>query len=298
MAYLIDTRPRGHDGQPLRCELAATIVLVGCGGTGGFLAEALGRLLLGRAARLFLVDPDRVEDRNTARQAFERREVGRFKAEALAERLARRHGREVGYAVEPYDPARHAAVFGEAPSALQLVVGAVDNAAARRALAATFEAPPWYAGYGAAPGRCWWLDVGNARDSGQVLLGNVARPAALRGAFSLAEGRCRALPAPHLQRPDLLTSPPAPAAAPAPDCAEAVARAEQGATINQAMAALAASMIERLLAGALAWMALYADLDDGTLRPVPADPATVAELAGLHRRAVAPPAGRTAAGPA
>ena len=70
MTYLIDPRPRGYDGRPLRCEREATIALVGCGGTGGFLADALGRLLLGRAARLVLVDPDVVEPHNVARQAF------------------------------------------------------------------------------------------------------------------------------------------------------------------------------------------------------------------------------------
>ena len=70
MTYLIDPRARGHDGRPLRCEREATVVLVGCGGTGGFLADALGRLLLGRAARLVLVDPDVVEPHNVARQAF------------------------------------------------------------------------------------------------------------------------------------------------------------------------------------------------------------------------------------
>ena len=133
MTYLIDPRPRGHDGRPLRCEREATVVLAGCGGTGGFLADALGRLLLGRAARLVLVDPDVVEPHNVARQAFDRREVGRFKAEVLAERLARRYGREVGYAVAPYDRELHGDLFGGASSALNLLIGAVDNAAARRA---------------------------------------------------------------------------------------------------------------------------------------------------------------------
>jgi hypothetical protein len=148
-----------------------------------------------------------VEPYNVARQAFDRHEVGRFKAAVLAERLARRYGREVGYAVAPYDRELHAGLFEGPPSALSLLVGAVVNAAARRALAATLEAPPWYGAYGQAPGRVWLLDCGNGRNSGQVLLGNAARPEALRGAFPPGEGCCRALPAPGLQRPDLLTSP-------------------------------------------------------------------------------------------
>ncbi len=283
MTYVIDPRPLSYDGRLLRCECAATIVLVGCGGTGSFLADAVCRLLIGRVALVFLVDMDRVEPHNVGRQAFDRREIGRFKAEALAERLARRYGREIGFSVYPYDRGAHAGIFAEgAPSALSLLVGAVDNAAARRALAATLDGHGPYGGYGGASERVWLLDCGNERNSGQVLLGNAMRPAALRGAFLRGEGRCRALPAPGLQRPDLLESPPVPSAPP-PDCAEAVADGTQGPTINQVVAAIAASIVEKLLAGTCAWMGAYFDLDAGMLRPVPADPASVAAITGLHR---------------
>ena len=93
------------------------------------------------------------------------------------------------------------------------------------------------------------LANGNGRNSGQVLLGNATRPEALRGAFLPEIGLCRALPAPSLQRPDLLDAPPEPQ--PAPDCAEAVASGDQGPTINQVVAAIAASYVEKLLAGHL-----------------------------------------------
>jgi hypothetical protein len=70
MAYRIDPSPTGDGTQLLRYEREAAIVVVGCGGTGGFLADAACRLLLGRSARLYLVDPDRVEPHNVARQTF------------------------------------------------------------------------------------------------------------------------------------------------------------------------------------------------------------------------------------
>jgi PRTRC genetic system ThiF family protein len=282
MGYLIE--PLGERVPPGGGERGATFVLVGCGGTGGFLAEAVCRLLIGRPAAVYLVDPDRVEAHNVARQAFDLGDVGRFKAEVLAERLARRFGREVGYSVLPYDRELHARVF-EGAGGLRLLVGCVDNAAARRAIAATLDHPQWGPGGSRS---VWWLDSGNLRNAGQVLLGNATRADELRGAFLPALGRCRALPAPSLQRPDLLDAPPAPR--PAPDCAEAVAEGEQGGTINQAVAAVAAGYVEKLLAGTCGWMASYFDLDDGTLRCVPSDPKTVAALAGLHPNAVAPPA--------
>src|SRR5206468_6210271 len=123
--YRID--PCGTGGAP---PADATIVVVGCGGTGGFLAEAVCRLLLDRPGSLHLIDMDRVEPHNVARQSFDRADVGRFKAQVLAERLARRFGRAVGYSVLPYDAELHAALFAEAGAGLRLLIGCVDNAAA------------------------------------------------------------------------------------------------------------------------------------------------------------------------
>ena len=42
------------------------ITVVGCGGTGGFVAEGLCRLFQGRQAAIVLVDHDRVEPHNLA----------------------------------------------------------------------------------------------------------------------------------------------------------------------------------------------------------------------------------------
>jgi hypothetical protein len=128
----------------------------------------------------------------------------------------------------------------------------------------------------------------NGRNSGQILLGNTTRPDALRRSFAPASGRCRALPAPSLQRPDLLSAAPEPS--PQSDCAESITDGLQGPTINQLVASIAASYVEKLLDGTCGWMASYFDLDDGTLRCLPADPKLVAEIAGLHPNAVAPPA--------
>ena len=137
MNYVVDPGPiraaaRGTD------DLEAAIVLVGCGGTGAFLADSIPRLLTNRKAALYLVDPDRVGPENLGRQAFGKSDLGKFKAEVLAERLARNFVGEVGYSVAPYDARVHATAFARSIR-LGLIVGAVDNAAARRAIAATLE---------------------------------------------------------------------------------------------------------------------------------------------------------------
>lgn len=277
MPYRLVTEPGHLSGRDAR---AATVVLVGCGGTGGFLAEALCRLLVGVDAALLLVDHDRVEPHNVGRQAFDPADVGRFKAQVLAERLAKRFRREVGYSVLPYSPTIHAEVF-RAPAKLDLIVGAVDNAVARRALAATLGGRGPY-----APSSVWWLDAGNARNDGQILLGNAVAREGLRGAFNRDRQECTALPAPSLQRPDLLTAPPLPELRPGADCAERIHAGEQGRTINQVVASIAASFVEKLLDGTCAWLDAYFNLDDGSLVCRQADPRLVAGMVGCHPRTV------------
>lgn len=199
----------------------------------------------------------------------------------MAARLVRDFDLAVTVSTLPYLPRVHARLF-DAWAAVNLLVGAVDNGAARRALRETLAAAPAASVY--RPG-CWWLDLGNGRESGQLLLGNALDARHLRGAFDRAAGVCRALPAPSLQRPDLLDAPP-----PSPQlgCADAVLAGEQSPTINAVMAAHGAAYIERLLAGTCDYMAEYLDLAAGAVARVPADPARVARLAGLRLGAVAP----------
>jgi tRNA A37 threonylcarbamoyladenosine dehydratase len=159
VSYVLEPAPLWVQ-DPRRAELEATIVLVGCGGTGGFLAESVCRLLLDRRAAVFLVDPDRVEPVNVSRQAFELADVGRWKAEVLAERLVCRFGMEVGYSVLPYDARVHDAAFAR-PTRLALVVGAVDNAPARQAIAATLARHGGYTASGDRASPILWLEGGS-----------------------------------------------------------------------------------------------------------------------------------------
>ncbi|MCK4783123.1 MAG: ThiF family adenylyltransferase, partial [Desulfobacteraceae bacterium] len=75
-------------------------LVVGCGGTGSFVAEGLCRIL-GSDHPLLLIDHDRVEPHNLRRQNYFEQDVGKFKSQALAERLALRYGRRIAYSVYP-----------------------------------------------------------------------------------------------------------------------------------------------------------------------------------------------------
>lgn len=298
MQYLIEASSlilRDLGGNAIhRADWDATIVVVGCGGTGSRLVPDICRLLIGRKARLFLVDHDRVEPHNLGRQSFAGEDVGEFKAVALARRVLRefrQFGLQIGHAVKPYDPALHGAVFGPS-SALKLVIGAVDNSEARRVIAETL-----------ADGRnwqrdIWWLDAGNSRNSGQIIVGNALAPDGLRGTFNAASGRCRALPAPSLRRPALLTAPPEPAPRDRLDCTAAVTAGEQGSTINAHLATWAATYVERLLDGACGWAETLIDVDAGTVHCVPIDPIRTARLVGLPAEEIEVPLPGPAAPPA
>lgn len=236
-----------------------TVMVVGCGGTGGFAAEGLCRLLP-PAARLVLVDHDRVEESNLRRQNFYREELGMFKAEALAQRLARKFGRTVGYSLNPFS--------NNLLEHNTLVVGCVDNVLARTSISKSVSDNSLYS-------RAWWIDSGNADNWGQVLIGN-AEARWLRGSFDAEKEICRYLPLPTIQQPALVVDDSS-----EPSCAQSV---EQGPTINQAMAALVIEVVHRLIEGTCTWMQLYVNLEVGTLHPVLATPEAVERVTGIKRR--------------
>ena len=246
------------------------IAVVGCGGTGGFVAEGLCRLLVNSDIPLFLIDPDRVEPHNLLRQNFFPGDVGKFKSKALGERLARQYGRQVGYSVYPYDGDMFDEPLGGGMISKQLsvfVIGCVDNALARRSIASSNN---W---------ERWWLDAGNGHHSGQVLIGNTKDRQGLNEAFNERDHTVQRLPLPSLQLPSLLVPPVGPVIQ--RDCAEAVEDDEQSPTINQAMATLVLDFMYRLLKGTLTWMGAYINMDAGTLQMVPAEPVTVARMCGV-----------------
>ena len=247
------------------------ILVVGCGGTGGFVAESLCRLLNGSDIPIILIDHDRVEPHNLIRQNFYTGDVGKFKSQALAERLSLKFGRRIGFSVYPYMPDLIDEEYGGGlvhPAVQGIIIGCVDNADARRTIGQTLR-------YGN-----WWLDAGNGLSSGQVLLGNVRNNESLEGSFNKETGTVHLLPMPIWQLPSLL-APPTRKKPDNRDCAEAVASEEQGPVINQAIAMLVLEFVHRLLKGTLTWMGAYIDLEAGTLQTVPAEPETVARMCGV-----------------
>jgi PRTRC genetic system ThiF family protein len=234
-----------------------TVILIGCGGTGGWLAPAITRIAYvlkqkQEELHLIFVDPDVVEEINIGRQNFCPAEIGRNKAEALAVRYGTAWGVEIAAIPEPWEKVKsHIDVhgFGEGT----LLVGCVDNAHARRQIATNMNTRS-----------VWWLDCGNGKDNGQVLLGNIGQRDALKDAFP-SKKLCLALPAPHIQEPTLLVPRPDEMADVHLSCAELAALNAQSLAVNQRVAAEATDMMVRLLVTKdLKRYAVYFDLASGT----------------------------------
>lgn len=262
MRYIV-TPPGGYDVAPM-----VPVMVVGCGGTGGYVAEGLCRLL-DKGADIWLVDHDRVEERNMVRQNFYPSEIGRFKSEVLAERLAIQYGRNIGYTTLPVEmlPIEYRGA---------VTIGCVDNPAARERLqlAGRYMMGPHFS-YNKRDS--WYIDAGNSEYSGQVLIGNSFGRNCSKG-FRPQIGICNTLPLPQVQQPGLLapeTTPP-----PNENCAERVIREEQSPLINRVMADLVLTFVHKLLNGKLTWMGAYIDLENGTLSTIDATPENVSRITG------------------
>jgi PRTRC genetic system ThiF family protein len=242
-----------------------SIALIGCGGTGSWLAPSIARLARvvgesGREVKVVFIDGDTVEDKNIPRQNFCDAEIGMNKAVTLANRFGAAWGLEITAIPQMYsgDKTSTSKIFAASHFGLQVIVGCVDNAAARKAIAELLKVN--------LPNRAhniWWLDCGNANESGQVLLGSAPDAKSLKGAF-VSSKTCAALPSPVLQAPDLLVARPEELSASRMSCAEMMMANMQALDVNQAVAQIAFSYLSRMLTGIpLKRFASFFDLPSG-----------------------------------
>lgn len=240
--------------------------LVGCGGTGSWLAPSLCRLARvlnqqGKTVKLVWIDPDRVEPKNVLRQNFCDAEIGSNKAQALALRYSLAWGVAIDAIPHFFTPDAIASDYYSREQRLTMIIGCVDNGAARRSLAEALQQhQQWPAN--ATPSRLWWLDCGNSHSSGQVLLGS--HLATNPDIYQFHQLGCIKLPAPSIQHPELLVTLPEEESANNLSCAELAMLDAQSLSINQRIAAEAANYLIQLMTGQLNRMATYLDLDSGS----------------------------------
>jgi len=250
--------------KPIRLVLpeyeSVNIVLVGAGGTGSNLITSLGAIALGlkaigKTCTITIVDHDVVEEKNIGRQLFTARDIGKFKAAALAERLVAAYSVDASSVVKPIEKGMLSrSATGERsndylmPSAsLSVVIGAVDNPAARRAIHEAVSIDPF-----------WWLDCGNDDYHGQVVMGNHHYSKKWVRRTVSAMNLTAYLPLPSVVYPDLIVDPAKVKADKA--CAEAVAAGDQSLMINRMIASWAASLLYDFLLGEVTYFGVAVNL--------------------------------------
>lgn len=145
------------------------IVMLGAGGTGGHIAPHLYRLLhaLERPVEVIIADGDIVEEKNLVRQNFISYDLGRNKAQVLAERYASAFGMEIQYIPDFIETEEKLAAllkprFSRAtPETLTILIGAVDNNKSRQLCHKVFNKSD----------NLIYIDSGNGEFTGQVVCG-------------------------------------------------------------------------------------------------------------------------------
>jgi len=151
------------------------IVMLGAGGTGGYIAPHLYRLLhtLDRYTKVVVCDGDIIEEKNLVRQNFISADLGKNKAQVLAERYASAFGLEISYIPEYIEDESRLAelvrpdVYSVGPYSYQtdeghsILIGCVDNNRSRQLCHQVFKRSD----------NLIYIDSGNGEHTGQVVCG-------------------------------------------------------------------------------------------------------------------------------
>lgn len=151
------------------------IVVIGAGGTGGYLIPHLYRIAFAdkkRKYRIIVCDGDIVEPKNLIRQNFVKQDIGRNKAAVLAERYAGAFGIECEYVPEYIEseerlkalvrPDFTKAYWNRVPETQRVIlIGCVDNNKSRALYHKVFNVTD----------NLIYIDSGNGEHTGQVVCG-------------------------------------------------------------------------------------------------------------------------------
>ncbi|MGU3473207.1 ThiF family adenylyltransferase [Paenibacillus sp. D51F] len=108
MINLLDyhkAKPQVNYARPSVSKLLYYIVMIGCGGNGGYAVQRLTKMLYAFndvRSFLMLADPDTVEQKNLLRQPFIPSDIGKKKADVLAKRYGTTYGLKIGSYSDAY----------------------------------------------------------------------------------------------------------------------------------------------------------------------------------------------------
>lgn len=155
-----------------------SILVIGAGGNGSQMISALSRINhaltgLGHPGIIVtLMDDDTVEQSNIGRQLFTANDLGDNKAVNLITRFNRCYGTDWRAVPKRFEENMNITGYN-------IIITCVDNVKARLAVAKAFDAiEKKMSGISAEDTPYYWLDLGNAQETGQVILGsqNIKQP--------------------------------------------------------------------------------------------------------------------------
>jgi hypothetical protein len=153
----------------------AVIAVIGCGGTGSYFSDHLGRLLGGygelrrhNPQAVLLIDADVVSQSNTARQNFSYREIGMQKGLVLANRLQQSHQvQNVDFWGSYANSRLLDKIMVRTEGCPAIFVSCVDNHDTRNRIMSRLK-PDYNSWDGARQSDWLYLDAGNATHEGWV----------------------------------------------------------------------------------------------------------------------------------
>jgi len=243
-----------------------TVNLIGAGGTGSKVLTALvemneSLIALGHAGMAIrLWDNDKVMGANLGRQRFAECEVGLYKSVALINRSNRWSG--TNWKAEPEKFAMDS--YGRFPEHTQasIYISCVDTVSARIGIA---EILKWDRREGYLDRPKYWIDFGNSKHTGQVILSTIGD---IRQPKSEKYEAVGSLPFVTDEFADLLIS--SEAEDDTPSCSVAEALEKQDLYINSTLAQMGCSLLWSLFRrGMTQYRGFFLNLEDFRSQPIP-----------------------------
>ena len=245
--------------------------LIGAGGTGSQFLTALGRtnhalIELGHPGLMVRIfDDDKVAPANLGRQLFTTAELGLYKAVALVNRINLFFGTNWKAVTERYN--RETLLADNNLGMAEITVSCVDTVLARFEIAELLKEITHKISY-ARNRPLYWMDFGNSKDTGQVLLSTVCaikQPESKK--FELADS----LPLVTEEFGELLKQ--SETTDNTPSCSLADALGKQDLFINSVLANLGASLLWQFFReGMLSYRGFFLNLKEFRSTPIKINP--------------------------
>lgn len=238
--------------------------LIGVGGTGSSMLMALARInksliTLGHPGiQVIAYDPDRVDQPNLGRQLFMEAELGLNKAVAMVNRLNRAFGFRWKAVANRFSASHETAT---------ITISCVDNVATRMEIALFLreKTNTTYMRYGSP---LYWMDFGNGKDTGQVILSTLCKLKQPKSKKYNPEGH---LPLVTEEYGGLLHE--SENESTVPSCSLAEALESQDLFINSSLANAGASLVWNMFRkGMLKYRGFFLNLTDFRMQPIPVSP--------------------------